>query len=299
MKKTKERRKKLSAKKWAKEYKSGGGSFAIRLPEGVEMFKLEKAGVRRILIIPYTVGKGNPYADEGETHFERTYFSHPRIGPSNETFVCASETYKKKCAVCEYAAELRQDPDTKKDVVDALRPKQRQLWNVVDLDEPEKGVQLWEIAQFSFGKLLRERCTNEDEDEDFSSFADPEEGKILKLTISEESYKGRPTYKVAAIDFKDMKKPMSEEWLEAAVCLDDLLIKAKYDEVKKVLEGGDDEDDEDDEDNEPKRKKKSRRSEDDEDDEEPVRSKKKSRRVEEDDEDDDEDEAPKKRKRSR
>jgi len=286
-KKTKERRKKLSAKKWAKDYKSGTGGFAYSIPEGVERFELKKAGVRRIVIVPYVAGEGNPYADPGELHWERTYFSHPRVGPNNESFLCMKGSLGKKCAVCELRAELAQDPDTPRATLDALKPKQRQLWNVLDMNEPEKGVQIWEIAQFSFGKLLRERVENEDEDEDISSFADPEEGKILKLTISEESYKGRPTYKVAAIDFKKRDKPLSEEVLEGAQCLDNLLIVPKYADVKKVVSQSPDEDDDEDEDDEDEapKKKKSRRSryEDDEEDKAPKKKKKRRSPANEDD----------------
>ena len=62
-----------SARRRAEQHKGDYESTVVELPEGVEMFKVKSEKAIRIDIIPFIVGKGNPWADEGSLHCERTY----------------------------------------------------------------------------------------------------------------------------------------------------------------------------------------------------------------------------------
>ena len=126
--------------------KSGDGwvSTSLVLPEGTHFFSVKKAGVRRIDILPYEVKQdGNPFAAKGSLHYERTYWAHRGIGPNNDSYICSAKTFNKKCPICEYRAKLQKDPDAEEQMVKDLAPKERQLFNVIDTAERDKGIQLW------------------------------------------------------------------------------------------------------------------------------------------------------------
>jgi len=274
----KDSRKKVSAKDRAKKHTTGFERTSIQVPADTEMFKLDKAGTRRVDIIPFIAGAGNPWAEKGELHYERTFWVHRGIGPNNDAYVCPAKTAKKPCPICEYRSELQKDPDANEDEIKSLAPKERQIFNVVDKAEPEKGIQIWDISFYLFGKLLDAEVRNADEDEDFDLFADPEEGSTLKLGVAEKSFAGATFYEVETIGFKP-RSELDEDLLEEALCLDDLVIVLPYDELKAIFLQVDDGDDEGDDDEEEKPKKKSK-------------GKKAKKKVEEpeDDEDEDDDE---------
>lgn len=233
-----ERKNRLSARRRAEEHKSGFDSTSLVLPEGFKLWKIDKAGVKRIDILPFRVGVGNPYADQGELHFERTYWVHRGIGPNNGTYVCPLKTAGKKCPVCEYVAKLKQDKDPSKEVDDmikALLPKERQLWALVDLAEADKGIQIWDVSYHLFGKQLDDAIKASDEDEGYEYFADPEDGMTVKVGIDEESFNGMSFYKTVSVGFKPRVDKYSQDFLDSVPCLDDVVLVPDYDSLEKVF----------------------------------------------------------------
>lgn len=293
----KKKRKRVSAKK-AAEKNSGGIDFtSISLPDGVGLFDM-KEGIRRVDILPYTVGTPgpsgpNPEAGEGDVYFERTFYTHRDIGADGNTYVCLAKTAGKKCPVCESRASMLKN-GADKDVADELLPKKRQLWNVYDREAPDKNVQVWDVSFHLFGKQLYKEINNADEDDDFEFFADPQEGSTLRLGIEEVNRGGYKFNSVETIGFKVRKTPLSDEVLEQANDLDGVLTVLSYKDLEAIYLQTVDDDGEDEE-------------EDNEDDEEEVQPKKRTRvktkRVldesalpAEDDGEEDEDEEPKKRR---
>ncbi len=248
--KDREKRKIRSARDRAEKHVDGFSASSLSIPEGVSMFKLKK-GVMFIDIIPYVVGKGNPFADEGEIHYERTYFNHKNIGPNGDSFICLKKTQGKPCPVCEYRAKLASDPDSDEDTIKEMGPKERQLFNVIDLKDQDKGIQLFESSYHLFGRLIDEAIKEPDEEaesEGWDKFHDPENGLTLKLTVVDSTFNGRTFQQVSRIDFRSRKKQYEESIIDDAHCLDEVLKIKSYDDLKKALlqGGGDDEADEDD-----------------------------------------------------
>lgn len=289
------KRKKVSARDVANR----AGSFEstnISIPDGVEMFKVDKAGSYRLDIIPYEAGEGNPEAEPGDLHFERTFFIHRDIGANQDAYICPAKTSGEPCPICEYRNKLDKDPDSDPDAIKALLPKKRQLWNVFDHDEPDKGVQLWEVSYHLFGKDLYDRIKHSDEEDGYEFFADPDDGMTIKAAFEKKSLGGNTFYDVVSIDFKPRKRPLDDDLLDAAICLDDLPIIREYDDLKAIFLQQDDSD----EDDAPKKsrgkgkakgkgRRKARKPEPEEDEDEPP--------FDDDDDDDDEDDEPPKRKR--
>src|SRR5690606_17628626 len=93
-------RRKSTARRRAEEKTSGFSTTTLNLPEGMSFFEF-KPGVHTVDVIPYTVKKGkhtpggNPYAEEGELHYERTYYMYRSVGPEEKPYVCLAKTFGK------------------------------------------------------------------------------------------------------------------------------------------------------------------------------------------------------------
>jgi len=305
----KSERRYTSARERADKQSTGYSAPYLKLPDKVTLFKA-KAGVMLLDIIPYIVGKGNPWAEPGNLHYERTYYSHRGIGANEDSYLCARMSSKGRCPVCEHRLSLLKSADGDEDKEAAakdLSPKQRQLFNVINLKEPDKGVQLWDISYHLFGRLLDLRIRDSDEDDGWEKFFFLEDGFTLKVGFTEKSFAGNSFVEAETIDFKPRKEQYDDEILEETHCLDKLLVQEPYDDLKKVLlqTAEDEEDEEEDEEEDttetlPKKKRKAAEPEDEEEeededdweeDEEPTPKKKKPV------DDDEEDEAPKKKKK--
>lgn len=299
-KKTKSKKKKRMSARKTTEAQSSSSYSTLEIPEGVKMCKLQE-GTMRLNIIPFEAGEGNPFADPGELHYEREFYIHRGIGPGgNESHICPNKTAKKKCPICEDIVRMNREPDADKKLISDLLPRKRQVFNVEDLENAPDEVQLLECSFHLFGKLLNKRVNkanpNDEDEEHYEYFADPEEGSTLKLGVDEkaEPFKHMD---VTSIDFKKRKKPLSDELLEAAVCLDDILKIPSYKELKELyFQVSEDDDEDEDDDDEPRAKKKKAKRQDDDDDEEedddekPSKKKKKPTKKRRDDDEEEEDE---------
>lgn len=288
-KQAKKEQRKASARRRAEKRGSGFERTTIKVPEGIPLFK-PKAGVYRIDFLPYTVGVGNPFADEGEEHFERTFFTHPRIGPNEDAYCCPAQCtkhmppeHRKRCYVCEYRNKLDRSDDGDPDLVKSLLPKERQLFLVYVHEEAEKGLQLWEFSFHNFGKMLDARIKNSDEEDGYEYFFNIEEGMTLRIAFEDDSFAGTTFQKAVSIDFKPRRQPIPDEVVEQAkeICLDDLVILLDYEQLKAVfLQTGEEGDDEDD--SPPKKKSK------DKPDKAPAKGKAKAKPADDDEEEDEE-----------
>ena len=293
-------------KRAAQQQAGTGGFTTLNLPDGVEFFN-PKAGKYLVDILNYKVGKGNPYADEGELWFERTYWVHKNVGTDGKTFVCPkmSTDGRNPCPICEYRAKMQKQGADKKLLSD-LKPKERQLFNVIDVTEgPNKKVLIWDISNYCFGKQLDGEIRDADEDDGYVEFPALQGGFTLRLGIDEESVTAESgSYnfiKVNRIAFKPRKRDYDESILSKLLCLDDLLIIPEYGQLEKeffqdTIDKDDDDDDNDVEDNNDEETPASKKSkkveekdddlEEDDDDDEYLDD---DDDLEEDDEDEDED----------
>ncbi len=273
-------RKKVSAKRRVAEHRTGFQSTTYNIPDGVNMFKLKSEGVKRIDVLPFTAGKGNPFAEEGEDYYERTFWIHRGIGPNNDTYVCPRKTYGLPCPICDFRDAMRRKEDFDEDLYRDLAPKERQLFAVLDRADVEAGPQIWDVSYHLFGRRLDNEIQNQEEGEGLDLFADPEEGATLKLGIEEKSMGSTNFYAVEAVKFISRRDPIDEEILEKVPCLDDLLIAKPYDELKSIfLQEEMSKDESEDEEEKPKAKKKKKKA--------PAKKKKPEPEPEEDDDEED------------
>jgi len=287
-----EKRRYTNAREQANKQSLGFVPAYLKLPKGASLFK-PKTGVMLLDILPFEAGKGNPNADEGMLHWERTFSAHRGIGANSDSFLCPRLLNKKPCPVCEHRLHLvKAGDEDDEDLIKDLAPKTRQLFNVLNLKDPDKGVQIWDMSYFLFGESLYKRLRDADEGDEWENFFFLEGGLTLKIGFSERSFGGASFHEVDTIDFKPRKRDYDDDILEQVHVLDDLLVIPDYDELKETfLETTGDDDDDD----EPKAKK--RHSDDDDDDDDEPKAKRRSLPADDDDDDDDDDDEPKAKKR--
>lgn len=229
----------------------GAGMRVLNLPDGVTMWRQKKGSVK-LDIIPYEVGEGNPFAEEGSVHWERTFYTHRA---NDETHVCLRKTFGEECPICEYRSELGKDPDADEDLIKDLAPKQRQVFNIIVHDERDKGIQLWETSFYAFGKQLREKIENADEDDSYDTFFLAEDGLTLRVGFVEEKTGGFTFIKASDIEFRPRKTQYEDSIIDEATCLDAIIKKPEYDKVKASFLQTTDDDEKDDDEAEEKPKK--------------------------------------------
>jgi len=229
-------KKKVSARKRAEDRSSGFKMTSMTLPDGVNLFKIDSEDMRKLEILPYTVpsGANNPNADDGDEHFERTFFTHRGIGANSDTYVCPAATANKRCPVCEHRAKLVQDPDHDEDLVKSLRPKERQLWNIYDHGDADRGVQVWDVSYHLFGKRVDAEVKNSDEDDGYEYFADADDGVTLRVAFEENVWQGNKFYEANSIQFKKRPELLSDELLGKANILDSLLTIEPYEKLRAI-----------------------------------------------------------------
>jgi hypothetical protein len=226
-----------------------GGLDTLELPEGVELYKPEKGPVE-FDILPYVVSVDtHPEVKKGEQWYERTYLAHRNVGPEEKFLICP-RTIGKRCPICEEYQKLKKDPNVEEEVVDALRAKERELFNVV-MKDGDGSVMILDISTFLFGRKLEEEIREGDEAN--AAFAELSGGKTLKVRWESKSMGTNKFVEAGRIDFVD-REDIDPAALEAVVDLDKAMKILSYEEIDRIFQAGGDEVPEDagkDEDNTP------------------------------------------------
>lgn len=277
-------------KQKAEKNMNRGGSRYLQIPADTPIFKPKK-GPYNLDFLPYEVKVDNhPEVSKGDLWYQRTYFVHFNVGDGNEAAICL-RTVKKPCPICEHVKELyNSDAQEDNDLAKELKAKERELYNIIDLDDQDKGVQLFDISYHLFGKALDEEI-NEGEEE-LADFAELEGGKTLVCSFRKKKLGTNEFYEIRKIDFED-RDDYDDDILEEVYDLDSLLNIKDYETLQKELYGVIDEDDDKDEEKEEKEEKKSKTSKTSKkrtEKKKPFDGGKKKSKVKDEEEDEDEDE---------
>jgi len=285
------------ARKAAEQKERGGGGLDTlqNLPADIEFFKPKKGrgekGKNVFSIVPYTVSIDNhPFQEIGELWHECTYWQHKvGSGEDNKRFICLKKTVQsphKRCPICEYREDLIKkgsDPE----LAENLKPKQRQIFNLLDHDDEDKGIQLFEISPYQFGLMLDDEDRAQADDFDGKFYGDCEDGLTIKARFSEGSFGGHKFPEIARIDFEE-RDDLSSDVLEGAVDLDAALrILTPEDMEKKFFELDGTSDDEPEDEPEERQTKRTSRIE-----KAPPKEQRRTKKEEPEDEPDDQEDEP-------
>jgi hypothetical protein len=252
MAKNKDKKKKSmgqKARERADRQKNRGGSNLFDLPENTEIIKAAAKTVKWDFI-PYIVSvDGHPEAQKGEEWYERTILVHYNVGVDKRPYICP-RTVSKPCPLCEERKELMKnklDDEESEALIEELRPKERQIFNVIDTEDPDTGVQLFEHSYFLFGDKLDEEIR--EGDEEIQDFAELKGGKTLVIRFRKQ-VKGTFSFLEASkITFKN-RDDYDESILEDVLDLDKILKIPSYALLQKELHGVDVDTDDDGDDEE-------------------------------------------------
>jgi hypothetical protein len=217
----------------AESRKSAGGLSTLELPEGVELYKPEKGPVE-FDILPYRISVDtHPEVKKGELWYERTYYAHRNVGPEEKFLICP-RTVGKRCPICEEHQKLKKDPNAEEEVVDALRAKERELFNVV-MKDGDGSVMILDMSTYLFGRKLEEEIREGDEAN--AAFAELVGGKTLKVRWESKSMGTQKFVEAGRIDFLD-REDIDEAALDAVVDLDKAMKILSYDEINQIFQAG-------------------------------------------------------------
>lgn len=245
--KAKAERRRVDAREMAKQ-DAKKGSFTmnhVKVPDGMPTIRFKEDKLYQFDIVPFVAGKENPNADEGVETYERRVYAHSGIGLDQRAFyVCPLETSKRgrakklrPCPVCEHAAKMAlrgDDWDARK----PFMPKERQIMQVIDLEDRKKGVQLFEGSfNKGLGELLKNKLSKLPEDSKKKWFWTYDEGMHLHVGVEQDTFKGQSYFKPVNVEFEQRDKQYGPEFLEKGVCLDDLVAEAElsYDELAEIF----------------------------------------------------------------
>lgn len=194
--------------------------------DAVKFFKC-KEGDNLIDIIPYKTGEHDPLSPAGKWSYALRIFIHSQASQTGEDIICLEQTFpgkKYKCPVCaEYRKRFAKGASDEE-----LKPFKyaawpRVLYNIVDRKNPSAGVQVFNSSSYLFQQYLdvisRKVNTKKGALESFIPFADPDEGRSIAFDRQGMDSKT----KFIGIRFEDRDDVISDEILDAAHCLDDIV----------------------------------------------------------------------------
>lgn len=295
------KRKRINLSNVVSKAKEGGKAGGISyLNTSLRRYVLHEKK-NRLSIIPFEVTQAGNFdgIEPGELWYKASVLVHTQVGVNKQMVLCP-KMFNKRCPLCEAEAALREqgaewnDPDCQ-----ILRAKKREVYNVINEDKPEDGIQLLEASYNVFGKKLDAEI---EDDEANGAFPDPDEGLIVVARGVTETFGNHKYIDIDKITFEE-RDALSDEVLDEALDLHKALKVMTYDEIVILMNGDDSEtpepkttkkrpsrsrDDEDEEDETPRRRTRRAVEDEDEEDEQPRRRPSRSR----DDEDEEEDETP-------
>jgi hypothetical protein len=177
-----------------REVSSGGSTLA--LPDGTENFEHSKKC--SVDIVPFIVGSG---PNKGSIEYVVDLHVHMGVGPDERWRLCPNKMLGLPCPICDARKKMTKDGAPDEDIK-ALRPKKRQVFNVIDTEDRKKGVQVWEISYFNFGEQLLEDIDHGVVPEGF--FLDVD-GNTLNLRFKMASMGTNKYLKISRIDAEERK----------------------------------------------------------------------------------------------
>jgi len=224
-----------------KEKRGSGvsGVFKTKLPANFQQYYPQE-GLNKLDIVEYKSTPKN-YAHDKEEPIVHCfpYYCHNDLGiEQNKRALCLTAMYNKPCPVCEKRLQMKEEGVEWEDYKH-LNPRERNIYNVIvrkPRSEEKKGVQVMDLAYMYLEEHL-ETLSNVDEDQEpFIDYSAPDEtGRTISFKVKKQqgSFPKYTGHKLLERDYV-----ITEEELEEAFIIDDLVHIPTYEEVKELFEGG-------------------------------------------------------------
>lgn len=196
--------------------------------------------VHIIDIIPFLAGNNYPQADkklikEGTPRYVMRVFVHTNVGPNKMMIVCPRKNYGLRCPICENADERNNRGEDYVTMISPIAAKLRCVYNIVCYDTKEeegKGIQIFE-GGYKFTEEKIAALGQSARSDETIAFADPENGRSISFSVAKDTYKTPSGHKLEPRDYK-----ISDELLQAAYSLDQLLVFHSYEKIRDIYDMG-------------------------------------------------------------
>lgn len=230
------------------ERSSGMGNLWFKVPEGVELFKIEK-GENLVDILPFTHGtdkfanvpRAEDQIEKGDINYVLIVNVHRNIGPSKSQVICPRQ-FGKTCPICEEIDRLKDEGQEYEDFKD-LCYSVRVLYNVRDCNGRNAPIQLWEGSNKNIESKLAVRVERESKRKGEIIFADYEEGYSISFYGTEKTWNKRKFIEPDDWAFEERTKQPGEAILDETIQLDTLINVLTYDDISDLFYGKSDDED--------------------------------------------------------
>ncbi len=214
--------------------------------ENVNWFKVRE-GNHRIDVVPF-IGATDKFAGwpsyvkEGYASNRLSLKVHKSIGEFKDSFICPKEMFKEPCPICDEYERLTEEAS--RGNIDAgtkatkLKVKSRDLFVVFDHDNPDKGLQLFDVSYAFWQKEVTEALVRYSGEGAQKSPYDPDDGLIIKFWGQPSQFNNFKFNKPKAFDFEGRGgKVYGFEEVQGAYQLDKMIVIPTYADMKNSLLG--------------------------------------------------------------
>lgn len=253
------------SKKGALDWKKSGKKLTF--------YKPEQGNNNKIIIVPYEIKtKNHPRvkagkAKVGNLDFILDVWVHKSIGPSKQDVICPKRTFNGMCPLCDQAQEYYESEQKRE--YDAIKAKHRAYYNVIDMNNPDKGIQIFDASYALFQEELADAAKDASEDGRPMRYADPDEGKGIKFKAYEDTLGKTKFNKFKNFSFVGREDMFEEGMIDDTISFDECMVLFDAEAISKMMYGTEEEDEDDEEEAPPKPRTqhpKAVKKDDDEDD---------------------------------
>lgn len=211
------------------EKKQRGGVLNI----GDKKYWKPKKGTNFIDILPYEVSINNhPAGIEPGQLFQQLKFKvHYGVGSEDKTVLCPT-TFGKKCPICERRIELFKDVNADEEELKELKAKDRVVFNIIDLDDEEAGVQIFEFSPHLFANMLYEEI--EAADGEYDDVFSLDAGFTIKVRFSSKKIGKNEFLEATRIDFEE-RDPYDDSIIDDCLDLDTIANVMEYKDLELLF----------------------------------------------------------------
>lgn len=192
-------------------------------------------------VLPFVAGDNFPLdggikiIKKGDYAYVLNIAVHQNVGALKEMVVCPAKNYGKPCPICE-DFDKRSRSGEEWDTLKTIAPKDRSVYNVMVMDDAKteaKGVQIWEVAHNQSEKFILAIAKNP-RGGGYIPFQHPDAdtGQSIAFEVDDDTYWTPKGHKFVKRDYN-----ISDETLDTAYCLDELIMVLPYDKIKAKYYG--------------------------------------------------------------
>jgi hypothetical protein len=234
--------------KTEKDKVSGGFNVCFDFgQEKVKYYQIKKAGDHALDIIPYTIrSKNNSFVVSGDMKIGEKihlfdYHVHRNVGPLKKTVMCPLQTSGQPCPICEEYERAKKAKGWDSEEAKALKPTRRVAYNVIDADDEDETVQIFDVSWFLFSKQLIDEAKHQADkkhidDLDYAGLLNPADAMTVEFRNTMEKKGGFDTPEFKGFSFV----PRENKYKGVVpIDIDEYMVLKSYKELEGMLYGSD------------------------------------------------------------